>query len=579
MKPTLILMAMILFFTSVASATVVNSWDAPNEIWGLTSDGTYLWAGQDDDPSGIAQLLKLNPDDGSIIEQFAMPGQELRGIGWDGTTLWVYSYRTGTTNIDSIFQVDPADGTILASLQTPFTSNNYVGGMTFFDGYLWITRYYPDDPTEIHKVDPSTGASVATITSPHPQPEGITHDATTLWMVGDYFGGAESILYQLNPTTGEVLHQEYPLGEGVVDTRTYDLTYDGNHFFLVTKRDNNYALRSVYELQIGEEGDPVIEVTGTPIDFGEVTLGNSTEAICTVTNSGTANLVFMASTTSPFVVEAGPYTVIPGVDIPLAIEFSPESAGEFSETVTLASNDPVTPEVTFTVTGTGIEPPTPEVEFDPEAIVVGWGLIPTFWDEVYGVQVDNVGDTPATLVVDSLVFEGELLSEDYYTPDLPETLMPNENGWLTFDLEDGFYDWIEENDLWMSQIAGTLYLSFEENPQAQVQLPCTGGYVNVNEQGVASPLTYQLADPYPNPFNTGLRIEYALPRAGDVTIQVVDVLGRHVRTLQQLHRAAGSHEVFWNGLNDGLQPVSSGTYFIQMNAGEFNAVKRVQFMK
>ena len=579
MKRTLTWFGMILLIASAASATVVGSWDAPNEIWGLTSDGTWLWAGQDDDPTGVAKLMKLDPEDGSIVDQYDMPGEELRGIAWDGESIWVYSWRFGSTNVDTIYQVDPADGTILSTIQTPFASNNYAGGMTFYDGYLWITRYYPDDPTEIHKVDPATGQSVATLTSPHSQPEGITHDGASLWMVGDYFGGAESILYQLNPETGEVLHQEYPLGEGVFDTRTYDLTYDGSYFYLVTKRENNYALRSVYKLQIGGGGQPEIEVTGVPVDFGEIYAGTAVQTSCLVANNGTANLVFTASTTEPFGVEEGPFTILPGNDYILPIGCNPITPGEVSATVTLSSNDPVTPEFSFDVTANIIELPTPEVEFDPESIVAGWTMIPTFEYQIEGVLVTNVGDSQATLVVDSLVWEGVELQEDFYTPSLPGTLEPDANGELTFDFEDGFFTWLDGEGLLMGASAGTLYLSFEENPFMQVQLPCNGSYLSVDEEDPASPMTYALADPYPNPFNAGVRIGYSLPNAGEVKIQIVDILGHQVRTLFERQANAGRHEIFWNGTGADEHLVASGTYFIQMQAGDFRAVKRVQFVK
>ncbi|HET6568603.1 MAG TPA: T9SS type A sorting domain-containing protein, partial [Rhodothermales bacterium] len=64
---------------------------------------------------------------------------------------------------------------------------------------------------------------------------------------------------------------------------------------------------------------------------------------------------------------------------------------------------------------------------------------------------------------------------------------------------------------------------------------------------------------YPNPFQTSTRIAYMLPRAGEVTIQVSDVLGRIVATLRPGVQSAGRNEVSVSGLT-----LASGTYFYRV---------------
>jgi len=66
---------------------------------------------------------------------------------------------------------------------------------------------------------------------------------------------------------------------------------------------------------------------------------------------------------------------------------------------------------------------------------------------------------------------------------------------------------------------------------------------------------------YPNPANPGTTISYDLPRGTSVTLRVVDIRGRVVRTLVDGWRPAGSHRAFWDGRDPTGRFVASGRYF------------------
>jgi hypothetical protein len=69
---------------------------------------------------------------------------------------------------------------------------------------------------------------------------------------------------------------------------------------------------------------------------------------------------------------------------------------------------------------------------------------------------------------------------------------------------------------------------------------------------------------YPNPFNASTTIEYGLPDAGRVRIDVYDLLGRKVETLVEKEKQAGQHNAVWDALDH-----SSGVYFYRTEAGDF----------
>ena len=70
-----------------------------------------------------------------------------------------------------------------------------------------------------------------------------------------------------------------------------------------------------------------------------------------------------------------------------------------------------------------------------------------------------------------------------------------------------------------------------------------------------------------NPSLGGARLRYVLPVAADVTIEVLDLAGRHVATVQQGARPAGDHIAQWNGHDASGARADAGLYFVRLRAG------------
>jgi hypothetical protein len=66
-------------------------------------------------------------------------------------------------------------------------------------------------------------------------------------------------------------------------------------------------------------------------------------------------------------------------------------------------------------------------------------------------------------------------------------------------------------------------------------------------------------DNYPNPFNPSTKINYTLPRAANVTLQVFDVLGNEIETLVNESKQPGNYEVEFNGIG-----LASGMYLYRI---------------
>ena len=85
------------------------------------------------------------------------------------------------------------------------------------------------------------------------------------------------------------------------------------------------------------------------------------------------------------------------------------------------------------------------------------------------------------------------------------------------------------------------------------------GVTAVIEEGI--PSTFNLFQNYPNPFNPSTSVKFEIPEQSQVTLKVVDVLGKEVATLVNETKERGFYTVHWNASN-----IPSGVYFYRLTA-------------
>jgi len=78
------------------------------------------------------------------------------------------------------------------------------------------------------------------------------------------------------------------------------------------------------------------------------------------------------------------------------------------------------------------------------------------------------------------------------------------------------------------------------------------------------PSTFELDQNYPNPFNPETRIQYRLAKAGEVTLEIFNLLGEKVYTLAKEKQTTGTYSVSWQGKDKLDNEVSSGVYFYRL---------------
>lgn len=90
------------------------------------------------------------------------------------------------------------------------------------------------------------------------------------------------------------------------------------------------------------------------------------------------------------------------------------------------------------------------------------------------------------------------------------------------------------------------------------------------------PAAYALLGSHPNPFRGTTSIHYAVPAGGgEVTLRIIDVNGRLVRTVVTGREQAGHRTVEWDGRDERGSELPPGIYFSRMSAPGFEATGKI----
>ncbi|MDP6418026.1 MAG: S8 family serine peptidase [Candidatus Krumholzibacteria bacterium] len=138
---------------------------------------------------------------------------------------------------------------------------------------------------------------------------------------------------------------------------------------------------------------------------------------------------------------------------------------------------------------------------------------------------------------------------------------------------------------------------YMDSDQMDAHLSDTGDYVNydhpigkrvnaynaVNDlsgtgAGDTPPAT-RLAGNYPNPFNPKTTIRFELDKAGPVLLEVYDVGGRLLKTLENGSLPAGPQERSWDGRDNNGRAMASGVYFAKLHTGDRSLSHRMVLLQ
>ena len=91
---------------------------------------------------------------------------------------------------------------------------------------------------------------------------------------------------------------------------------------------------------------------------------------------------------------------------------------------------------------------------------------------------------------------------------------------------------------------------------------------------VGTPMAFSLSEAYPNPFNPTTSMTLSVPEAGNVSVQVYNVMGQVVATLASGYMDASTYNLTWDASN-----ASSGMYFVKAEAAGSVTTQKLVLMK
>ncbi len=95
-----------------------------------------------------------------------------------------------------------------------------------------------------------------------------------------------------------------------------------------------------------------------------------------------------------------------------------------------------------------------------------------------------------------------------------------------------------------------------------------------SEVAAAIPEFFAVNQNFPNPFNAKTSIAFGLPTSADVTINIFNVAGQLVESMELGNVNAGNHSVVWDASD-----VASGVYFYKVSAGDFTETLKMTLLK
>ena len=378
------------------------------------------------------------------------------------------------------------------------------------------------------------------------------------------------------------------------------------------------------------EPEAVIAVTPHSIDFGEMTVDQSTSTTVFIDNMGDADLNVANITsdmTETLTISAKAFTVASGTTRPVTLTVMAVVVGEILGTLTIESNASLSP-TTIAITGsvseidgsdralTGSLSPTITHIFPRNIPSQGEALLGIWGDNFYTEMTVSIGDTPAEILAFNENYVSVLVPQGIGTADIVITAPTGEavrlEGGVTYDAAIPRWDVNEDGKVDIFDLVGVashfgestipaamsaMGLSMSNREQLLGLLatlegtehPRHGTHIVVDflhsllGAGAIVIETKVLAN-YPNPFNPETWIPYQLGVGTDVEISIYSAAGYRVRTLQLGIQPGGEYvtrdkAAYWDGRNDVGAQVSSGIYFYHFRAGDYSATQKMTVVK
>jgi subtilisin family serine protease len=369
------------------TGTVINSYSLPVNISegpdGLAFDGRYFYY-IDGYNNTIYQIDKSTGETNSITPSIS---GLIDALAHSGEALYALDYSSYT-----IYKIDFLSNTIIEQHTFPFEIG---GGMTFGGqrGTIFVSSF----GGVIREINPSNWQVMNSFSPPQSEEiygVGYSNSLNILYVAG----WSNNLIYALNPDNGTVLFSfptnivtalasdeamsipwlyVNPISGTIQGQQSQEIEvsfsalyvdagkYSAN-IVIASNDPANPEIRIPANLSI--KGTPIITTSPDSIHFGKGFIGfNKTDSLM-IENTGTDSLIIsnIATSDTIFRVEQTSLILLPDQWIKLAIGFTAADTVQYSEYLTIVSNDTLHPELNISLKGYGTYPPS--ISSSPDSI-------------------------------------------------------------------------------------------------------------------------------------------------------------------------------------------------------------------
>ena len=199
-----------------------------------------------------------------------LSGTDPRGVGFDGSHIWVTDYTAFTGNVNKI---DPLTNTIVATTTVGIGAD----GMAFDGEYMWVANGDGSD-NNVSKINPMTNQveAVVDLGSDFHYAQSVTFDGEFIWVTETGQFPSSSVVRKVDPVANTVV------ASVAVGVNPYGIAFDGKYLWVANNSSGNVS-------KVDPVANTVVATTtvgGTPV--GVVSDGNS---IWVSTNFGSQSVV------------------------------------------------------------------------------------------------------------------------------------------------------------------------------------------------------------------------------------------------------------------------------------------------
>ena len=116
---------------------------------------------------------------------------------------------------------------------------------------------------------------------------------------------------------------------------------------------------------------------------------------------------------------------------------------------------------------------------------------------------------------------------------------------------------------------------FMANPEITQMLNDIGWTVGINQPNEPIVKNFYLKQNFPNPFNSSTMIQFNLDKAGEIFLEVYDILGQKVQVIYDHEKmAAGEHEFHFTAQN-----LPSGVYFYRLTGNDHTISRKMLLVR